>query len=207
MQQLSHHVHIMHAEPLVSAGLHAFLAGRDDWTVTLDAKTPQGRRSARVLVCDHATGIALARQAVHGDAFVLVVTSLDKEWDVQVALANGVHGYLLQDCDADELARAVRVLLHGQRYLSAPIAAKVADSARRTSLTARQIDVLQLLGEGCCNKQIARRLGIGVGTVKTHVKGLMARLDATARTHAVVVAAQRGLITPGRRGIVHPYPI
>lgn len=207
MQKQSNHVHIMHAEPLVSAGLHALLADQDDWTLTLDAQEPQARHRARVLVADHATGIALARQSVAGDAFVLVVTTLDKEWDVQVALASGVHGYLLQHCDADELARAVRVLLHGQRYLSAPIAAKVADSARRTNLTARQIDVLQLLGEGCCNKQIARRLGIGVGTVKTHVKGLMARLDATARTHAVVVAAQRGLITPGRRGVVHPYPM
>lgn len=207
MQKHSNHVHIMHAEPLVSAGLHTLLAGQDDWTLTLDAQEPQARHRARVLVADHATGIALARQTVAGEAFVLVVTTLDKEWDIQVALANGVHGYLLQHCGADELARAVRVLLHGQRYLSAPIAAKVADSARRTNLTARQIDVLQLLGEGCCNKQIARRLGIGVGTVKTHIKGLMARLDATARTHAVVVAAQRGLITPGRRGSAHAYPI
>ena len=49
---------------------------------------------------------------------------------------------------------------------------------------------------------VARKLGIGVGTVKTHVKGVMSKLDATARTHAVVVATQRGLIRPG--GGVHP---
>ena len=69
-----------------------------------------------------------------------------------------------------------------------------------TTLTGRETDVLQLLAQGCCNKSIARKLGIGVGTVKTHVKGVMSKLDATARTHAVVVATQRGLIRPGAGG-------
>ena len=51
-----------------------------------------------------------------------------------------------------------------------------------------------IAGAGAVGRSIARELGIGVGTVKTHVKGLMSKLDATARTHAVVVATQRGLI-------------
>src|SRR5205085_4074433 len=87
----------------------------------------------------------------------------------------------------------------GIRYLSEAVSRSVAASLGRASLTERETDVLQLLAEGCCNKLIARRLGIGVGTVKTHVKGVMSKLDATARTHAVVVAAARGLIHPGRR--------
>jgi predicted transcriptional regulator len=54
--------------------------------------------------------------------------------------------------------------------------------------------VLELLATGRCNKVIARDLGISVGTVKTHLKGVMTKLGATARTHAVVLATQRGLV-------------
>jgi DNA-binding CsgD family transcriptional regulator len=61
-------------------------------------------------------------------------------------------------------------------------------------LTGREADVLQLLGKGYCNKLIARELDIGVGTVKSHLKRVMSKLNVTARTQAVVVATQRGLI-------------
>jgi two-component system NarL family response regulator len=57
--------------------------------------------------------------------------------------------------------------------------------------------VLQLLGKGYCNKLIARALGIGIGTVKTHIKSLLDKLNATTRTHAVIIAAQRGLVSNG----------
>jgi two-component system NarL family response regulator len=80
------------------------------------------------------------------------------------------------------------------RYLSAELSRCVADSFTRIGLTSRETDVLQLLAQGQCNKSIARELGIGVGTVKTHVKGLFDKLGATARTHAVVLATRRGLV-------------
>ncbi|WP_020655870.1 response regulator transcription factor [Massilia niastensis] len=199
MQFQNFPIHIAHADPAMCAGLHAFLAEHGEWRVTLDSRDPGLRSHARVLIADHAGGVELARR--HGNRIpVLIVTPLEKEWDVHTAISSGVRGYLLQSCSAQELVKAVRLLLDGECYLSDPIAARVADSLRRSTLTGRQSDVLQLLAEGCCNKQIARRLGIGVGTVKTHVKGVMVKLDAKARTHAVVVAAQRGLITPGRHG-------
>ena len=61
--------------------------------------------------------------------------------------------------------------------------------------------MLQLLGQGHCNKLIAREMGIGVGTVKSHLQAILNKLNATARTHAVVLATQRGLIGPGRPGV------
>jgi DNA-binding NarL/FixJ family response regulator len=196
MQFQDHPLHIIHADPAMSAGLHALLAEHGEWRVTLETRDPGRRSFARLLVADYARGVELAR--FYGNSIpVLIVTPREKEWDVHTAISNGVRGYVLQSCSAQELVKAVRLLLDGKCYLSDPVAARVADSLRRSTLTGRQSDVLQLLAEGCCNKQIARRLGIGVGTVKTHVKGLMEKLDATARTHAVVVAAQRGLITPG----------
>lgn len=196
-------VHIMHRDTVMSAGLQALLAPSGEFTLTLHSIHPQGQAGAQVIVADYDTGLALARQLPQ-DRFghaprVLIVTQLDKEWEVRTAMDCGVHGYLLQGCTADELVRAVRQLGQGLRYLSEAVTRCVADSLSRESLTGRETDVLRLLAKGCCNKSIARELGIGVGTVKTHVKGLMSKLDATARTHAVVVATQRGLIDAGRR--------
>jgi len=193
-------VHIIHTDPVMTAGLHAILADRQEWRVSTHPSQPEARQVARVLVADYDTGLALARQPEHAGLrrpSVLIVTQLDKEWEVRLALDAGVHGYVLQSCSQDELLEAVASLAQGQRYLSESVTRSVADSLSRETLTGRETDVLQLLAEGCCNKSIARRLGIGVGTVKTHVKGVMSKLDATARTHAVVVATQRGLIRPG----------
>ena len=204
MHTISSAVHIMHADPVMTVGLHAILAELPELRVTSCLRQPEGQRVARVLVADYDTGVALARrpmpEALRHPA-VLIVTQLDKEWEVRIAMDAGVHGYVLQSCSPDELQKAAISLAQGQRYLTESVTRSVADSLSRENLTGRETDVLQLLAQGCCNKSIARKLGIGVGTVKTHVKGVMSKLDATARTHAVVVATQRGLIRPG--GIVH----
>ena len=205
MHTISSAVHIMHADPVMTVGLHAILAELPELRVTTSLRQPEGQRVARVLVADYDTGVALARrpmpEALRHPA-VLIVTQLDKEWEVRIAMDAGVHGYVLQSCNPDEVQKAVAALAQGQRYLTESVTRSVADSLSRETLTGRETDVLQLLAQGCCNKSIARKLGIGVGTVKTHVKGVMSKLDATARTHAVVVASQRGLIRPG--GGVHP---
>ncbi|MFC0253118.1 response regulator transcription factor [Massilia consociata] len=198
-------VHIMHADPIVTIGLHAVLAEHPGLRVTTHLRHPEAQRAARVLVTDYDTGVALARQPAGLGQLpgVLVVTSFDKEWEVRLAMDAGVAGYLPQSCAPDELSHAVGLLARGQRYLSESMTRSVADSLTREALTGRETDVLQLLAQGCCNKSIARKLGIGVGTVKTHVKGVMNKLDATARTHAVVVATQRGLIRPGGGAAAH----
>ncbi|MGI4718466.1 MAG: response regulator transcription factor [Janthinobacterium lividum] len=202
MQAISSAVHIMHADPIVTVGLHAVLAAQPGLRVTTHLDQPEAQRVARLLVADYDTGVALARQGGGQGPGVLVVTGFDKEWEVRLALDAGVAGYLPQSCGLAELAHAVDQLVRGQRYLSESMTRSVADSLTREALTGRETDVLQLLAQGCCNKSIARKLGIGVGTVKTHVKGVMSKLDATARTHAVVVATQRGLIRPGGGGAI-----
>lgn len=189
-------VHVMHADAAMAAGLETILARHAGFRVTSHARQPEAQQAARVTVADYVTGMALARSRPAGR--VLVITSLDKEWEVRCALDSGVHGYLPQAAGVEELVKAVRHLGDGHRYLSESVMRMVADSLTRETLTLRETDVLKLLAEGCCNKLIARRLGIGIGTVKTHVKGVMTKLDATARTHAVVVATQRGLIAPGQ---------
>jgi DNA-binding NarL/FixJ family response regulator len=190
-------VHILHRDAVMTAGLQAILASCPALHVSTHLTQPDALAGARVVVADYDTGVALAQQG--GQGSILIVTQLDREWDVRSAMEAGVHGFVLQSCSPDELHEAVAALVLGRRFLTAAVTRSVADSLSREHLTGRETDVLHLLAEGCCNKSIARRLGIGVGTVKTHVKGVMNKLDATARTHAVVVATQRGLVRPGGR--------
>jgi two-component system NarL family response regulator len=185
-------VQIAHTDPIVSAGVAALLGAHSDVQISIGDQ-------ADVIILDHRSGLEHMRQcanAHHSDnqPRVLIVTQMEREWEVRTAMMAGVHGYLLQNADPEQLITAVRTLSRGMRYLSAELSRCVADSFTRIGLTSRETDVLQLLAQGQCNKSIARELGIGVGTVKTHVKGLFDKLGATARTHAVVLATRRGLV-------------
>ena len=86
------------------------------------------------------------------------------------------------------------MLGRGLRYLGLEVSQRMADSLTRETLTARESEVLRLLAAGLCNKSIASRLLIGVGTVKAHVRGIMGKLGASSRTQVVTIAAQRGLV-------------
>lgn len=191
---------IAHGDAIVSAGLAALLAAQPDLHITIatdDATAIDA--DTGVIIFDHQGAMEHMRRRActsPGDrrSRVLIVTQLDREWDVYTAMMAGVHGYLLQNAGVEQLLRAVRALGRGMHYLSADLSHRVADSSSRIGLTGRETDVLQLLAQGLCNKSIARELGIGAGTVKTHVKGLCDKLGATARTHAVVLAMRRGLV-------------
>lgn len=190
-------VHIMHTDAVVAAGLDAILSAFGDMRPSVHAAGPRAAAhgNAEVIVTDYRGGIELCGGERAGPP-VLIVTQHDKEWAVRQALDSGVHGYLLQSFTPDELVHAVRSLQGGKRYLCDAVAHNAVAGQSRAELTPRETDVLKLLSKGHCNKLIARELDIGIGTVKTHLKNLMAKLNATARTHAVVLAAERGIISP-----------
>jgi DNA-binding NarL/FixJ family response regulator len=116
----------------------------------------------------------------------------------------GLRGWacLARDADADQLDLAVRSAEAGLVLLDLPLAAtSLAVSGMVTSapqamepLTARELQVLQLVAQGLPNKGIARRLGISENTAKFHVASLCGKLGASSRTEAVTLAARRGLI-------------
>jgi two-component system NarL family response regulator len=179
-------VQVLHADPLMSAGLLSVLRQRDEVRVVDE--------NADVIVADYQRALSLVRLSSAGAPRIVIVTQLDKEWQVRSALADGIRGYLLQSCTADELVDALCQAAQNMVCLSAPLRGLLEQAPVHYHLTGREREVLQLLATGRCNKVIARDLGIGVGTVKTHLKGLMTKLGATARTHAVVLATQRGLV-------------
>lgn len=192
---------IAHSDSIVSAGLAAVLSTESDFQITLatvdSASTNAGQA---IIITDYSGAMEFVRRRLSTqhhplEPRVLVVTHLHREWEVHNALVAGVYGYILQNANAAQLFTAVRSINCGARYLSPQLSHCVVDGIARICLTSRETDVLRLLAEGQCNKSIARELGIGVGTVKTHVKGLFDKLDAKARTHAVVLAMRLGLVS------------
>ncbi len=179
-------VQVLHADPLLSAGLFSVLRQRDEVRVVDE--------NADVIVADYHCALSAMRLSLASAPRIVIVTQFDKEWQIRTALADGILGYLLQSCTADELIDALCLAAQSMVCLSAALRGLVEQAPVHPDLTGREHEVLQLLATGRCNKLIARDLGIGVGTVKTHLKGVMTKLGATARTHAVILATQRGLV-------------
>ncbi|WP_425258825.1 DNA-binding response regulator [Rubrivivax sp. RP6-9] len=191
---------VAHANPLIAVGLATALRRSEDFDVAVDGiDVGPGAALPDVVVADCETGLrrAAAHREARGTAAprVLVMCGQLREHEVRRALEQGVHGYLPLDSAIDEFVHGVRTVARGARYLAPSTAQCMADSLTREALTAREAEVLDLLACGQCNKSIARQLDIAVGTVKAHVKAIMAKLDASSRTQAVSVAAQRGLVT------------
>jgi len=113
---------------------------------------------------------------------------------------------VLMGCELPELAGSVGLLSRGLRYLCPSAARRVAESLTRQCLTAREADVLHLMIKGCSNKVIARELDIAVGTVKAHVKAVLAKLDVGTRLQAVAAAAERGLGVAAGVQVAQPRP-
>lgn len=192
-------VHLTHDCPIVRAGLTAILHPHTAFVLCHDGREPRDDSAPSVVITDYATGVRVAAQScTHLRGYspkVLVLTNHAKEWEVRQAVSMGVNGYLLQDCSADELLCCVRQLGRGIDYLTVAARHSMSLSLRRVPLTPREGDVLRVLAQGGSDKDIALALGIGSGTVKSHIKHLLVKLDATARTHAVVVAMRRGLLS------------
>ena len=190
-------VYLMHSCPIVAAGLGAMLAGQAGLEVSAPAQWPRADEAC-VVIADYAGALNALRGCAgsHSERAmrVLVVTPLGKEGEVRHAVDSGVHGYLLQAHDAGELLECVRLLAAGCRYLGAAASRSVANALGRPALTRRESDVLSVLSRGCPDKQIARELGIGVGTVKTHMKQLMQKFEASTRTQVVLSALEQGLV-------------
>jgi DNA-binding NarL/FixJ family response regulator len=151
-------------------------------------------------VMDGITAIGKLREEAP-EVEVIALTSVLEDASVVGAIRAGATGYLLKDTNAEELRRAVKAAAAGQVQLSPEAAARLMREVRAPekaeSLTERETDVLRLLAQGQANKEIARELGIGEKTVKTHVSSILSKLGVESRTQAVLHAMKVGLIPPG----------
>jgi DNA-binding NarL/FixJ family response regulator len=158
----------------------------------------------------HVDGIAATAELVAaGHGRVVILTTFDRDDYLFDALRAGASGFLLKNAEADQLVEAVRAVGRGHALLSPEVTRRViaemtaargavAEPSREDAvlldrLTEREREVLQLLGEGLSNAEIAQRLVLGEATVKTHVSNCLAKLHLRDRVQAVVFAHRVGL--------------
>lgn len=127
-------------------------------------------------------------------AHILVLTAYNGDEDIHKSLASGACGYLLKSSTGDDLIPAIRTVAAGGRWIPRDVASRLAVRRDYGSLTQREIEVLREIARGRANKEIAGSLAISENTVKDHLKSILAKLQVAARTEAVTVAVQRGII-------------
>ena len=136
---------------------------------------------------------------LHPNSRVLIFTSVLESDAIMRALKAGANGYLLKTIQSDELCRAIKMTSNGPVLLSSDVVrhliTKNDGSTTAESLTERETEVLRLLAEGKANKEIAHRLQLSEGTIKTHVSIILAKLGLQSRTQAALYAANAGLLS------------
>lgn len=161
-----------------------FLRSREVDIVLLDLRMPgmSGVDTLRTLARDRSSARAI------------ILTSFETDEDIYRAVQAGAQGYLLKDSPQSDMIDAIHTVFAGKRYFPRAIAERLTERMLRTDLTARELEVLQMLARGLTNKEIGRALRISCNTVRNHVNNIIAKLDVSDRTEAATTAIHRGLI-------------
>jgi DNA-binding NarL/FixJ family response regulator len=130
-------------------------------------------------------------------AKVIILTTYDADEDVYRAVQAGARGYLLKGTFAEGIMEAIRHVNAGRRLISPEVATRLAERVSSQALTSREVAVLELVAKGMSNKEIGAALFVTAATVKYHLKNIYQKLDASDRTEAALIAAQRGIIALG----------
>ncbi len=181
-------VRVAHQVPLIASGVAAVLSRFREFEVS----PPNASGTADVFITDVDAGLrALGRGEFHR---VLIIGQDDGEAVIRKALESGARGFLLQGCSVEELTNAVRAVSRGGTAFAAAVASRIAESFASEALTRREDQVLHFMAHGLSNKEIAQRLVISLGTVKSHVKSILVKLGASRRTEAAAIAQRRGIV-------------
>jgi DNA-binding NarL/FixJ family response regulator len=138
-----------------------------------------------------------AIMGIRGDfpeARTIILTTYSGDVQVVRALRAGARSFLLKNRVSRELPDVIRSVHAGQKRIPPEIAAALAEHAGEEALSPRELEVLELIARGNANKEIAARLAIAEGTVKSHITRILAILRANDRTHAVTIGLKRGII-------------
>jgi DNA-binding NarL/FixJ family response regulator len=128
-------------------------------------------------------------------ARIIVLTTYEGDVLAQRALTAGAQGYVLKGMIRKDLLETIRAVHLGMKRVHSDVAAQLANHMGEDVLSEREVQVLRLVAGGNSNKRIAGLLCISEETAKGHVKNILAKLNATDRTHAVTLALVRGIIT------------
>jgi DNA-binding NarL/FixJ family response regulator len=201
---------IVDDHPVVREGLAGMLAGQPDFVVVGmadDGETAVAEHEALapdVTLMDlrmpglDGVGAITAIRGRQPEARLLVLTTYDSDAEILRAIEAGATGYLLKDAPREELFRAIRAAARGESVLAPAVAARLMTRMRapaEESLSAREIEVLQLVATGASNRAVGKALHISTATVKTHLVHIYGKLGVSDRTAAVTTALEKGIIT------------
>ncbi|WP_342596104.1 response regulator transcription factor [Salinicola lusitanus] len=208
MQQRHGPIRVLIADdhPLLREGIAAVIAGQPDIELIGEASNGveavdryrhlQPDVTLMDLQMPELDGIAAIR-AIRDEfpaARIAILTTYQGDVRVLHAIQAGATGYLLKSTLRKSLVETIRTLAKGKPHFPAEIAADLACHLGAEPLSRREVEVLRCIAQGQSNKAIARQLGLTEETIKAHVKNLIAKLDASNRTHAVAIALRRGII-------------
>jgi DNA-binding NarL/FixJ family response regulator len=192
---------ISHSDPLVSAGLEAVLQKRRDVKVVFPrfgsefAHEIDGESAeADVVIADYESALRLSETSRESRGRLVILTHSDSEAQICRALERGARGYLLLGCSPEDLVEGIRSVYQGGVAFGPQVARRIAENMTQQALTAREESVLRQLMLGLSNKRIAVQFTLTEGTVKAHVKSILAKLNAASRTEAIAIAHRRGLL-------------
>lgn len=193
--------------PVVRSGLSALLASAEGIEVIGAAASGEEalalaeELSPDVVVCDlrlgdGIDGVGVTAALQERGIAVMILTTHDNDSDIARAVLAGAAGYLLKDAEPDDIVAGIVAAADGQLVLSREMEGRVVErmTAGLPSLSGRELDVLRLVAEGLTNREIAKRLFITEGTVKTHLVHAFGKLGADSRTGAVAAARRHGLL-------------
>ena len=201
---------IVDDHPVVLAGLTSMLSTQPDFDVVGSASSGEEalqilrNRSADILLIDlrmpdmNGIDTLLALKANRITVRAIVLTSFETDEDIYRSVQAGAQGYLLKGALQADVIDAIHTVHAGKRYFPSYIAARLAERLMRSDLTARELEVLQMLARGLTNKEIGNALRISGNTVRNHVNSIIEKLEVSDRTEAATTAIQRGIIeVPG----------
>jgi DNA-binding NarL/FixJ family response regulator len=195
---------------IVREGLRRVLSQADDVVVVGEAPSGEAalelvdrRRPELVLMDARMPGMGgvMASQRIradHPDVRVVMFTAHAEQDLLWEALDAGAQGFVLKDSESEVLLTAIRQVMSGEPYVDPRLAPdflrQLAKPRANSVLSQRERQILQMLADGCSNREVSEKLVVSVETVKTHVKHILAKLEAEHRTQAVAIGIRQSLI-------------
>jgi DNA-binding NarL/FixJ family response regulator len=125
----------------------------------------------------------------------IILSSFEFEEEIYRAVQAGARGYLLKETSRDEIVTAIVAVHGGRQYFPPGVATLLSQRNHRSSLSPRELEILEMLSRGFTNKEIGRALGISRYTVRNHINSINQKLDVCDRTEAASVAMKQGIIS------------